>query len=60
MSNTGYDILATLFYIACVVAVDLAIVSFLVWAICKCFGFEFKWRIALGVWIIIIAAKNLI
>ena len=41
-------------------AFDFLIAAGTVWIACKCFGFIFTWKIALGVWVILLFVHNFI
>ena len=43
-------------FIALIIIVALAlsfgVTALIVWGICKCFGFVFTWKLAIGIWLI--------
>lgn len=43
-------------FIALIIIVALALsfgaTALIVWGICKCFGFVFTWKLAMGIWLI--------
>lgn len=39
---------------------SFAVTAVLVWAVCWCFEIEFSWKIAAGVWIVILALKRIL
>ena len=34
------------------IALSLGATALIVWGICKCFGFVFTWKLAIGIWLI--------
>lgn len=49
--------LATLLALLIVLGLDFALLSLIIYLICFCFGIVFTWKLALGIWLIIIAIK---
>lgn len=49
--------LATLLALLIVLGLDFALLSLITYLICFCFGIVFTWKLALGIWLIIIAIK---
>lgn len=49
--------LATLLALLIVLGLDFALLSLITYLICFCFGIVFTWKLALGIWIAIIAIK---
>ena len=49
--------LATLLALLIVLGLDFALLSLITYLICFCFGIAFTWKLALGIWLIIIAIK---
>lgn len=40
-----------------ILGLDFALLSLFVYIICFCFGIVFTWKLALGIWLVIIAIK---
>ena len=60
MEDDFIQILGLIAYIVGMIALDIVIVSAVYYAICWCFGLVFSWKIALGIWILVIVFKNVI
>lgn len=44
--------------ILAIAAISYGVCYFLTWLICLCFGLAFTWKIAMGVWLILILFKG--
>ena len=54
------NILVAIIAILIATAIDFLIAAGIVWIVCKCFDFIFTWKIAIGVWIILLFIHNFI
>lgn len=41
-------------------ALSFSLTAGATWVVCKCFGFAFTWKVAIGVWIILWVVQSLI
>ncbi len=51
-NNAVITAIIVILIIIVVIALSLGVTALIVWGICKCFGFVFTWKLAIGVWLI--------
>ena len=51
-NNAVITAIIVILIIIIAIALSLGATALIVWGICKCFGFVFTWKLAIGVWLI--------
>lgn len=51
-NNAIITAIIVILIIVIAIALSLGATALIVWGICKCFGFVFTWKLAIGIWLI--------
>lgn len=57
--KTLYSFLFWVIFIVLAFAISILVTSGIIKLICICFGLEFSWRIAIGIWLIMLLFKQI-